>query len=143
MPIPQKTVTPTQFDALQNNITNQRAQFLEASDLAESGLTLVAQLDEVAPSVDLVSSFAAHFTNLEQFDSTANFVSAVQALNNHLINRGTTQQAGDNANTRLNRWLAGGQRVNEVDLTPVQVTQTYADLSAAAGFTIDPSNILP
>jgi hypothetical protein len=143
MPIPQKTVTPTQFDALQNNITNQRAQFLEASDLAESGLTLVAQLDEVAPSVDLVASFAAHFTNLEQFDSTANFVTACQALNNHLINRGTTQQAGDNANTRLNRWLAGGERVNEVDLTPVQVTQTYADLSAAAGFTIEASNILP
>jgi hypothetical protein len=141
MPIPQITVTPTDFLALQQNITDQQATFVSCAALAESGLTLVAELDDVAPSVDLVPGYAAHFQGVEQYDAPQNFTNIVTILNSHIVNRGTVALPGDNQSTRLNRWLAGEERVNQVDLTPIQVTAEYAAISAVAGFTIDAGNI--
>lgn len=153
MPIPQITVTPSQFNALQQNIAAQSATFVAAANLAESGLTLVALLDDVAPTIDLIPGFAAHFTSIEAFDATANYTDVITALNNHIVQRGTSQRAGDNSTTRLNRWLAGSnsaaltptqlvpERIGQVDMTPILVTADFATFSAAAGFVIDPVNI--
>ncbi len=143
MPIPNITVTPTEFLSLQANITAQQATFESCAAAAQSGLTLVAELDDVAPTVDLTPGFAAHLLGIEQFNAPQNFTAVVSVLNNHIVNRGTVQIAGDNASSRLNRWLAGTERVNELDLTPIQVTAEYAAISAVAGFTISGGNIAP
>jgi hypothetical protein len=143
MPIPQITITPTDFLALQQNVTEQQATFVTCATVAQSGLTLVALLDDVAPTIDLTPGFAAHLQGIEQYNAPQNFTAIVKIMNDHLINRGTVQIAGDNASSRLNRWLDGSERVGQIDLTPIQVTQEYADISAVAGYIIDAGNIAP
>jgi hypothetical protein len=132
MPIPNITVTPSQFTDLQQNITDQAEHFNDVSDLAQSGLEIVVDLGDAAPEVDLLNPFAVHFANVESFESTSNFTQVVSALNTHVINRGTTPLPGEGLSDRLNRWLSDNS---------VMVTQTYANISSGAGFLIDGANI--
>lgn len=132
MPIANTTVSADDFTDLQQNISDQSAQYAEAAALASSGLSIIVGLNAAAPEVDLIERFATHFTNLESYDSSSNFTQVVAALNSHVIFRGTTATAGETMSDRLNRWL--------YDNT-VLVTQTYADLSSGAGFVISESNI--
>lgn len=152
MPIQQQTITPDQFDYLQDNITSQSQQFNEAAVLAQSGLEYVVLLQTVAPEVDLVTQFASHLSNIEGLDSTANFLQVVSSLNSHLIARGTTLRPGDSNTIRLNRWLSGQEQLipdgsggvePDPSATPVLVSTTYARISSGAGFFIDPCNIAP
>ena len=134
MPIIDETVTPTQFDFLQQNITDQSNQFTDAGVLAQSGLEFVVLLQTVAPEVDLVDPFANHLVNIEGFDSSSNFVSVVSSLNSHAVQRGTTQTGSETLSDRLNRYLSDNS---------ILVTQIYADLSSGAGFAIDSANVDP
>jgi hypothetical protein len=134
MPIPNTPITASDFDYLQQNITDQVAQFSEAAMLAQSGLQYVVDMNIIAPEVDLINAFYGHFVGIESLDSTANFLQVVSQLNTHVINRGTTLQPTDTFSTRLNRWLSDNG---------VMVTQTYANISSGAGFFIDSGNIEP
>jgi hypothetical protein len=134
MPIPNTPITPSQFDFLQQNITDQSAQFAEASALALSGLQFVVDMNVIAPEVDLINAFNAHFTGLESLDSVANFIQVVAQLNQHVINRGTTFLPTDTFSSRLNRYLSDNGLL---------VTQTYATISSGGGFFIDAGNIEP
>lgn len=133
MPIPNVTVTGPQFDYLQNNISQQSDSFTAAGGLAYSGLQYVVLLQVAAPEVDLLTPFASQYTNMDSFNSTANFTQVVASLNLHVINRGTVANIGETLASRLNRWLSDHA---------VLVTQTYANISSGAGFVIDPGNIL-
>lgn len=132
MPLPANTVTPTQFDYLQDNISMQADQLGVASDLAYSGLQYIVLLQATTPEVDLVNPAATHFTKMENADNSALFTQIVAALNNHVTIRGTNPQASESLSDRLNRWLW----CNEL-----QVTRTYATISSGAGWLIDECNI--
>lgn len=132
MPLPLNTVTPTQFDYLQDSISMQAAQLGVASDLAYSGLRYVVLLQATTPEVDLINPFATHFTKMENTDNTALFTQVVASLNNHVVIRGTTPQAAEGLSDRLNRWLW---------CNGLQVARTYATLSSGAGWLIDECNI--
>lgn len=134
MPIADITLTPTQFDFLQENLSQQADQQLVISALAQSGLQFVVELQVIAPEVDLVNPFASHLLGIENLDSTSNFTQVVSSMNNHVIARGTTLLPGDTLSDRLNRWLSDNG---------VIVTQTYARLSSGAGFIVDSANIEP
>lgn len=132
MPLPLNTVTPTQFDALQENISLQVTQLGVAVDLAFSGLQQVVLFQATTPEVDLINPFATHFTKIENTDNDALFIQVTSALNNHVVIRGTTPQGGEGLSDRLNRWLW---------CNGVKVTRTYATISSGAGWLIDECNI--
>lgn len=134
MPIPNVTVTPEQFEWLQQNVTDQADVLETVSTLAYSGLQYVVLLQVVAPEVDLVNAAYANYQTQSSFESDSNFTAWVTELNLHVIERGTTFEATDTVSTRLNRWLSDNA---------VLVTQTYARISSGAGFYIDPANIEP
>jgi len=134
MPIPNTTVTPSQFDYLERNIASQYSQLGTVSSIAFSGLQYVVLLQVAAPEVDLVNPFAAQYTSMDGLNSTSNFTTIATALNLHVINRGTTLLSTDTLSTRLNRWLADNVLL---------VTRTFANISSGAGFFIDDANIEP
>jgi hypothetical protein len=152
MPIQRQSVTPSQFDWLQANITEQVSQITGSSTLAQSGLQYIVDLSAAAPEIDLVNPFAAHLGVVEGLDLDANFYSVVTSLNAHVVSRGTTLLPGDSSSDRLNRWLAGQEQLipdgsggvmPDPAPTPVLVTTTFARLSSGAGFFIDPCNVTP
>lgn len=132
MPLSNNTVTPTQYDYLQNNISMQSLQLGVSVDLAQSGLQYVVSLQSVTPEVDLVSPFATHFLNLEQINTTSYYTSVVGALNSHVVTRGTVAQPAEGLSARLNRWLW---------CNSLKVTRQYSVLSSGAGWIIDECNI--
>jgi hypothetical protein len=134
MPIQNIPLTPVQFDYLQHNITAQSLQFVDAADLAQSGLQFVVLLQVIAPEVDLVTPFANHLGGMENLNVDSNFTAVTSALNLHAIDRGTVAGPTDSLNTRLNRYLSDNG---------ILVTQTYARISSGAGFLIDNANIEP
>jgi hypothetical protein len=134
MPIANTPLTPTQFDFLQRNITDQSEQFDEASSLAQSGLQFVVNLNDIPPEVDLVNTFADHLISMESLESDSNFTAVVSSLNTHAIFRGTTAGPTDTFSSRLNTYLSDNS---------ILVTQRYARISSGAGFIIDAGNIEP
>ena len=132
MPIPNQTVTPTQYDFLQNNIALQSSQFTVAATLAQSGLQYVVDMNSTGPEVDLVNPFATHMVNLETFDSTSQFTQVVTNLNGHVVRRGTVAESGESLTDRLNRWLW---------CNSIKVSRVYATISSGAGWLIDECNI--
>jgi len=134
MPIPNVTVTPAEFEWLQQNVSDQADVMQTVSAIAYSGLQYVVLLQVVTPEVDLVTPSHSQYQASSSFNSDSNFTSWVTSLNMHVIDRGTTLLATDTTSTRLNRWLGDNT---------VQVTQTYARISSGAGFYIDLANIEP
>ena len=127
-------LTPTQFDYLQQNISDQADIVEGAVDLAQSGLRYVVLLQVDAPEVDLVNPFHDHLVGIDNLNSDSTYTAIVSDMNNHVVNRGTTAGPSDTVNSRLNRWLSDNG---------VTVTQTYARISSGAGFIIDSGNIDP
>ncbi len=133
MPISNTTVTKAEFDSLTASITTQATKLANASDLALSGLNIVVGLDDTAPEVDLLNPFYNHYQGVDSLDSDSSFFQVVAALNQHVINRGTTAESGETPADRLNRWL------DEIAVTTVSAT--YARISSGAGYIISNSNI--
>jgi len=134
MPIENTPLDPIQYDFLQQNITDQSSKYDEAGSLAQSGLEFVVLLQKIPCEVDLVNPFADHLLNIEGTNSDSTFSAVTSALNNHVIDRGTTQQVGDTLDTRLNRYLSNNS---------ILVTERFARISSGAGFIIDGANIEP
>lgn len=133
MPIEDIPLSATDFDFLQQNITDQSFKFDESSGLAQSGLQFVVLLQKIPCEVDLVTPYANHLINIEGLETDSNFTSVTASLNTHVISRGTTLGPTDTLNTRLNRYLSDNS---------IMVTQRYARISSGAGFFIDSGNVL-
>jgi len=134
MPIANTPLTKTEFEFLQQNITDQIDTVTEAGLIAQSGLHYVVLLQVDAPEVDLVNPFFFQLQRTEQLAATTNWIPAVSSLNSHAVTRGAS--ATGTLSERLNEYLEnGGNRI--------LVSQTYANLSAVAGYIIDPCNIDP
>lgn len=134
MPIANTPLTKAQFEFLQDNITDQVTTVEQAGTIAQSGLHYVVLLQVDAPEVDLVTPFFFQLQRSESLAATSNWIPVVAALNNHAILRGAP--ATGTPSERLNAYLEnGGDRI--------LVSQDYANLSAEAGFIVDPCNIDP
>ena len=131
MPITNNVLTAEEFTYLQQNITDQVATVAESTTLALSGLHYVVLLQVDAPEVDLIQPFYDQVGRMDGLQGNSNWVSTVAALNLHAVTRGTSDN-GTTLSTRLNLYLSDNS---------ILVSQTYATLSAAAGFTIDAGNI--
>lgn len=132
MPITNTPLSKDQFEYLQQNITDQVSTVGQAGVLAQSGLHFVVLLQVDAPEVDLVNPFFNQLQLMEGLDNTANWIAITNALNQHVILRGTA--AVGTVSDRLNAYLSGHA---------ILVTQEYANLSLLAGYTIDVCNIDP
>lgn len=132
MPITNTPLTKDQFEYLQQNITDQVSTVGQAGVLAQSGLHYVVLLQVDAPEVDLVNPFFNQLQLMEGLDNTANWIAVTNALNQHVILRGTA--AVGTVSDRLNAYLSAHA---------ILVTQEYANLSLLAGYTIDVCNIAP
>lgn len=85
----------------------------------------IALLDEIKPSVDLLQVFYnTYLVATSTLQSTSNILSAVRAANNHVIVQADVAD--------MDEYLSNNG---------VTVPQTWADLSAQAGFTISAGNI--
>jgi len=134
MPIANTPLTKAEFEFLQQNITDQIDTVEVAGAIAQSGLHYVVLLQVDAPEIDLINPFFAQLQRSEQLAASTNWLPVVSSLNNHAIIRGGP--ATGTINARLNAYLEnGGNRI--------LVSQQYANLSAEAGFIIDPCNIEP
>jgi len=84
----------------------------------------VVMLNEIQPEVDLLSEFYNSYqVNTGLYLTPVTFLSAVRALNNHVLNRGGYQTL----DAFLDVTAGGG---------PFTVPQTWADLCLSAGFEI-------
>jgi len=134
MPIANVVLTKEQFEYLQQNITDQYTVANLASIYAQSGLHYVVLLQVDAPEVDLVNPFYAQLQRMDGLGVEENWTQIVAQLNTHAALRGATGTGS--LTEKLNAYLEnGGNRI--------LVTTTYATISAAAGFTIDPCYIDP
>lgn len=134
MPIANTPLTKTQFEFLQQNITDQVDTVTEAGLIAQSGLHYVVLLQVDAPEVDLVNPFFFQLQRTEALSAPTNWIPVVASLNSHAVTRGAGSTG--TLSERLNQYLEnGGNRI--------LVSQVYANLSLQAGFIIDPCNIDP
>lgn len=134
MPIANTPLTKEQFEFLQQNITDQIDEVIQAGIIAQSGLHYVVLLQVDAPEVDLVNPMFFQLQRTEALQTNSNWIPAVAALNTHAITRGAS--ATGTVSERLNEYLEnGGDRI--------LVSQRFANLSQQAGFVIDPCNIDP
>jgi len=128
-------LTKTQFELIQQNITDQVSNVEEAGILALSGLHYVVQLNIDAPEIDLVNPMYAQLQRMSAISGSTNWTPIVAALNTHAFGRGAPSAVGT-PTQRLNAYLEnGGNRI--------LVSQTYANLSAATGMIIDDCYVTP
>jgi len=136
MPIANTVLTKTEFEYLQQNITDQYNVIASAGTMAETGLHYVVLLQVDAPEVDLIDPFALQVTRSESLSDPKYFLGAVSALNNHAITRSALAIATvGTQSAKLNAYFENnGDRI--------LVTTEYAALTALTGITIDPCYVI-
>jgi len=137
MPIANTVLTKTEFEYLQQNITDQYNVIASAGVLAETGLHYVVLLQVDAPEVDLIDPFALQVTRSESLSDPKYFLGVVSAMDNHAITRSALAIATvGTQSAKLNAYLENGGN-------HIMVSQEYADLALLTGITIDPTYITP
>ncbi len=97
-----------------------------------SAVTRIALVNDVEPTFDLMTDFYNSYSvNSVQITSTVPLLGAVRKLNSHVLNRGGYSSIG-----------ATGDAASFLSVQGITVPQSWADLSAATGQTIDASHIL-
>jgi hypothetical protein len=139
MAIPTTPISGAQFVYLQNNISQQADALPVVADIAESGLNYVVVLNITIPELDLLTPFYVQYVSMSQLDTINNFSQVVTALNQHVVNRGTTLLPGDTLSERLNRWFDN----NGFGVGLLNVTQTYQRLSSGVGYLIENQYVEP
>lgn len=105
---------------------NARDQFLGAKQFLFDAVYTIVLFDNIQPSVDLLSTFwDAYNINLDTINAPTLLISSVRAINQHVLREGGYSD--------IDAFLVAGDGV--------LVPQTWADLSATAGYTISSSNI--
>lgn len=97
-----------------------------------SSVTRIALINDVEPTYDLMNDFySSYAVNSVAMTSTIPLLAAVRKINSHVLNRGGYSSIG-----------ATGDTTSYLTSTSTTVPQSWADLSAAAGQTIDASHIV-
>ena len=113
-------ISQTDYVNIAENYSSAKQALESIKDLAYDAVYDIAALTDVVPTFDLISAFYdAYLENSELSSNNATFLDAVRDLNNHILNRSSF--------STLDAYLQD---------TGDTVPQEWADLSAAAGFTI-------
>ncbi len=108
------------YYSIATNYANARDRVVSAVDYLFEAVYQIVLLQEILPEVDLLSEFYnSYLINNDSLKSSVNFLPAVRRLNNHVLNRGSA--------STLDEYLED---------EGVYVPQSWASLSALAGFTI-------
>jgi len=119
-------ISGTNYEQVATQYANARNSVLSSVSYLFDAVYTIVTLDEIEPSVDLLTEFwNSYQINSDLFRNPVTFLSAVRRINNHVINRSIY--------TTLDLWMAA---------EGVNIPEAWADLSNAAGYTIDPSRIL-
>lgn len=104
---------------------NARDQIIAAKDFFFDAVYIIVLLNEIKPEVDLLNDFWDSYNlNIDTLEAVTLFLAAVRSINSHVVFEG------------------GFATVDEYLVSEgILVPQTWADLSAEAGFTIDAGNI--
>ncbi len=120
-------ISGADYVKIATNYGNARERVLSSVQFLFDAVYDVVILNEISPSVDLLTEFYDSYNvNANILSSPITMLSAVRTLNNHVLNRGT--------DVSIDAFL---------DRENVRVTGSWALLSAAAGFPISAINIIP
>ena len=103
MAITNTPLTKTQFETLQDNISDQVTTVTLAGTIAQSGLHFVVLLQEDAPEVDLIIPFFNQLQRSESLNASSNWIPCVASLNTHALIRGGSSTG--TLSERLNSYL--------------------------------------
>lgn len=118
-------ISGADYSTIATNYAHARDKAVSAVTYLFEAVYQIVLLNELVPEVDLLQEFYnAYLINNDLLKSPVNFLPAVRALNNHVLNRGTADTVDD--------------FLTEEGVT---VPQTWATLCESAGFDISPGNI--
>ena len=120
----------TDYKSIADSYASARDKITTAADDLFDAVYTIVLLDEIEPSVDLLSTFYSVYNYYnDQNISAGQMTSAVRAINSHVI-----QRSGE---ANLNAWLATKTPASTDALDP-----TWQDLSAEAGYTVDDAYVV-
>lgn len=103
-----------------------------ASVYMYDALTIIANMDEVAPTRDLIVAFdSVYQQNAGQLGDGGKFLEVVRALNGHVLSRARTTAGATYSD--INNWFAD----QEIDGFAVGFPQTWADMCRLTGSIVD------
>lgn len=118
-------ISGADYSTIATNYAHARDSAVNAVGYLFEAVYQVVLLNDIIPEVDLLQEFySSYLINNDLLKSPVNFMPAVRALNNHVLNRGSSSTIND--------------FLTEEGVT---VPQTWATLSESAGYTIGAENI--
>lgn len=118
-------ISGADYSTIATNYANARNQAVSAVGYLFEAVYQIVLLNELVPEIDLLQEFySAYLINNDLLKSPVNFMPAVRALNNHVLNRGTA--------ATVDAFLTD---------EGVTVPQTWATLSESSGHDISEVNI--
>lgn len=125
-------ITGNQYTTLAVGYGNLVTALNNATTYLYNALTLIAQLNDVNPTVDLIIPFNnVYVQQSAALTSTTGLLDAVRALNNHVLSRART--TGGSVYTDLNTWFADQVIAGQ----SIHFPQTWANMSKSVGQNID------
>jgi len=125
-------INGTQYSTLAVSYANLVNVLAGASTYLYSALNLIAQLNDVYPTVDLIIPFNnVYVQQSATLTSTSGLLSAVRALNAHVLLRARTNLGVPY--TDINTWFADQSLAGH----PVSFPQSWADMSLAVGQNVE------
>ena len=117
-------IAPQDYLAIATDYANARTSVLGSVQYLFDAVYEVVILNSIQPEVDLLNEFYnSYLVNTNQYSTPVTFLSAVRALNNHVLNR------GDGSYTTISEYITeqvpGGK-----------VPAAWADLCTSAGFPV-------
>lgn len=122
------------YVAVATNYGNAREQVVASVGYLFTAVYEIVLLQDLLPEVDLLQEFYnSYLVNNDLLKSPVNFLPAVRAINNHVLSRAGDLLTAPGAHPTygpIDSFLYNSHH------GPFTVPQSWADLSAAAGFTI-------
>lgn len=113
-------ISQADYSSIATSYANARDKAVSAVGYLFDAVYTIVLLQDLLPEVDLLQEFYnSYLINNDLLKSPVNFMPAVRSLNNHVLNRSSYSD--------IDTYL---------DAASQTIPQTWADLSASAGFVI-------
>lgn len=137
MPQGTNVINGTEYTTLATKYGDMMAVLDSASTYLYDALVVVAQLNEVEPTRDLIIPFDnVYQQQVQSLTAATPYLEVVRGLNNHVLNRAV--DANGTAYTDINDWF--GDQTDEG--YAVLVPQEWADMCSSTGVTVDAEFII-
>jgi len=132
MPQSANVINGTEYTQLATKY-GQLVTVLKASSVyMYDALTIIANMDEVAPTRDLIVAFdSVYQQNAGQLGSEGKFLEVVRALNGHVLSR--ARNTAGTTYSDINDWFAA----QESEGFDISFPRAWADMCALTGSTVD------